>query len=383
MVLKFKYDNSDHDSTMSASYTNRYYCEFISRLLREPKRINRPLILELSKITSHNELKYNFNMRNFFFFSLNKQVFAFDAEFFKKQKSKQMVNFNLSPGFKLSLNNRKYPFTLAYKYYEVQPSRGQIFEGNDFSQILNSFLPYDVHTVSLSHSQHWSFLLFNNDDNMFLYKTRFSFGKILGYEDFYKMCFSYKVLLNIPLPVDWFSLALNTETTLKKSFIKEMENKKDFRYTHIISNYDSCSKLIGIDTNAKEGIVDNGSNIIIHNLNTIRFQEIKMLQDIEIINRIEPYIGLETIYNPKTKEKYFNSDSNQTSEDSVNKAVVAEFDYKDFLGKFTWVYCLGFSLKLDKRMYLDFIIKTDSNGKSFDINKVNRFRIGLEVTTNL
>lgn len=376
MVIKLGYDNCDSENKLYASIKTMYYAELISKLLNEKKRINRPLDIQLSKTTTAQGLKYDCAIKNFFFFRLSKYIFTFDFDVFQKTKMNKLVNFNMSPGIKLTLSNNKLPFDFSYKYYSIQPSRDQLFDGNDYSRILNSLLPYKVNVLSFSHNSAQDFQLFNFNQ-LFFYKLKFSFGKISNFHDFLKMTLGYKVVLKLPTYTDLFGLSLHSENFLKKSLSFESKksynatnsgessntenNKHTYNYTHIISNFDCRSKLLGIDLFAKEGVIDNGCNFYIQSSNSLRLENIKIFKDIDILNRIEPYFGIEGIYFPNKSFK----------------------NIREIINNVSLIYSLGFSLKIQEYMYLDFIFKTWSNNDSFDENKINKFRLNIEFSTIL
>lgn len=366
MVLKIGYDNTESENKVYIRYNNLYYSEFLSRLLKENKKINRNLEIELSKINSAFGLKYQALIKNFFFFSVNKHIYSFEAEVSQRYKMSKLVNFEMSPHIKLICKNNKFPITLSLKYFNIQSSRSQVLlEGNDFSKVVKSLLPYDVTCLSVLHQNSKDFKLFDRN-NLFIYKLKCSYGKIQNYEDFIKLSFGYKLLLDIPLPFDWFSLSLHIDNQLKKSFSfdnyvkksnKENDEKFNIKSSHVLSNFDCYSKLLGVNILSREGIVDNGVNFYIHSNTSFRIKDIKFLRDYELLNRLEPYFGLEGVYRP-------------TEDDSIKKRI-------------SLIYSCGLSLKLQDYLYIDFMLKSWSYNSHIDHDKVNRFRMGVEISTNI
>lgn len=427
MVLKFGYDNTESENKLYITYKSLKYAEIVSKLLTEPRRINRPLEIELSKVNSAFGLKYQINLKNIFFFKLlNNQIFSFDIELSQRHKMSKLINYNINPYFKLSLVNNKLPLILSFKSYNIQPSRKQIFDNNRFFPVLASLLPYKVNIISLKHFNNKQFKLFNfkikplrNSDftyentNLFLYKTKLSFGSISGYQNFLKVSSGYKVLIDIPIYftnnnnfIDnkfkhnnsedyYFSIGINSENFVKKSFCNFSNNlrtitikdkissiaskvsdtninhnklKEKFHYknyNHVITNFDCYSKLLGANILSREDYIDNGEDFYIHSINSIRLKNIKIIRDIDFINRIEPYAGIEMVYKPNIKK--FNCT------DSV----------KSFTNNITLICSLGISLKLQEYLYLDFMFKSWSFNSIIDHDKINKFRVGLEISANI
>lgn len=370
MVLKLGYDNTESENKVYVTYRNEYYAEFLSRFLKEPRRINRPLELEISKVNSAFGIKYQALFKNFFFFRRGNQVFSFNAEVSQKYKMMKLVNFDISPHLKLSCTNNKLPITLSLKRYSIQASRNQVFEGNDFSEVLGSLLPYNVSSISVDHSKSYDFWLFKTNQ-LFLYKFKATLGSIQNLQDYIKLTFGYKTIVDIPLPIDWFSIGINSENYIKRSFKRQSNwgastlddhpnihhhDKHLVKQCHVITNFECFSKLLGINILSKDGEFDNGVNFYLQSHNSIRIKNIKLFRDYEILNRLEPYLGFEFVYRPITEKLRKN---------------------------FIMIGSLGFSLKVQEGMYLDFMIKSWSFNSSIDHKKINKFRMGIEFSTNL
>ncbi len=364
MPLKFGYDNTESENRLYLTYKNLSYSNILSRIIGEERRINRNLEFEISKVNSAMGLKYLAVVKNFFFFSFKKQVFSFDAEFAQKYKVSKMVSFDISPSVKISCKNNKIPIILSAKQYTIQASKNQVLlDGNQYSKVIPSFLSYKVTALSLSHYNNKDFKLFGMN-NVFLYRFKLSCGKIENFEDFIKLSLGYKFLLNIPLPLDLFNLSFHMENRIKKSYAfdnlkdKAVNDKYQINANHVITNFDCFSKLLGVNILNKEGIVDNGVNFYVHSISHLRLSNIKLFRDYDLLNKIEPYVGIEALYRPIDNET-------------------------EFKKKLSLIYTFGFSLKLQEYLYIDFMLKSDSYNSHIEHSKINKFRMGVEISTDV
>ena len=56
---------------------------------------------------------------------------------------------------------------------------------------------------------------------------------------------------------------------------------------------------------------------------------------------------------------------------------------REFKKKLSLIYTFGFSLKLQEYLYIDFMLKSDSYNSHIEHSKINKFRMGVEISTDV
>jgi hypothetical protein len=202
--------------------------------------------------------------------------------------------------------------------------------------------------------------LFNRDLNI-VYKAKIAGSRVAGIEDSIKLSGAFKMIYTFPCG-NWFNIGLSNESQVKKSFV--LNNQTSLKYGepnhHIISLFDIHSRLIGFNIRKDEKSLEIGTDIIIQNIFNIRLQDLKWLRNNEVLSRIEPFVGFENIWAPQLGNRSFFT------------------NFHSFLN-------LGFGLKLNDMMSLQFIFKSFSltTNAHFDKKSFGGFRINLDVSTSL
>lgn len=312
--------------------------------------------IELMKSDSVNSTKYNMNIRNFLFFPINKKFFFANMVISSRQVNKKMVNLNFSPYFEFHLYNNSIPIEFKYKNFWVEANRNQIFETCNYSNIVKSLFNYKVDQIEVS-----SVKSHELGTNFLISRAKLKLGRIHNYEDFIKLSLGGKVILNVPIPTDQFKLSVISELKLKKSFIFNKQSNDNDKSSHILSEYDCHSKILGIGILNDENTLLTGSNYIIQNNLSFRLEDLKIFDNWNFLKVFSPYFAIENIVRPINTNIGFN---------------LTNLNY-------SLIYAFGISLKLNESFYLDFLLKTNSYNLNIDHSKIDKFRLGIEITTNL
>jgi hypothetical protein len=385
MVLKLGYDNTEFDQTFYITHVNQNWHKFISKITNQ-FGINKKLEVQFNTTKSPYSLKYAFKFNNLFFYRINKNynlnnffdILSFDIEIAQKKKMIKLINFDILPVVKFSINNdsEKFPCSLDFKFGNYQASRIQYYDTNrnyDFSKVIKSMLPYFRTGVSLNTHQSNNLNLWDRDVHL-IYKASAAINRIHNYEDNIKLSTTIKTLFDLcSLYRNKFTIGFTNELIIKKSFIREnmlefqklikeeniKHSNREYSQHHVLSGYECHSKLVGINFLNTETLIENGSNFHIHNVSVFRLKNIPYLSG-EVLSRIEPFFGFETLFIPEFKQQIF-----------------------DFKKSFRLVYSLGISLRLTDYMYVDFSIYTSSKNTKFKKDLLNRFRINLDISTSI
>lgn len=337
------------------SYPVKYYNKFLSKLTNQDNP-SESLLIKFYTLTSTYSNKYAFKMKNFFFYKTIKgKMININAEVSTKSKMMRMINFDITPIFKLTMNNLIMNPSLKYGRYYA--NRNQILNGSyDFSKVLKSMLPYHRIGLSLLH------IVPIIDSS--IYRIKATFNKIFNYEDNIKLTNQIKTAFIIPLKIA--SLMVNNDFIIKKAFIipqrlhpselvylSSSASAPIYKEHHILSGFLCQSRLLEMNMMNKDNEIDNGIDCYANNVLTLRFGEFSFLPQNDIIQRIYPYMSLEAFFFPN---KY----SNRIKE------------------AFQYIYSLGVSIKLPNNFFLDLSLHTGSSDNiSIKKSFLNRFRIKI------
>jgi hypothetical protein len=353
----------ENESNFFIYYKNKHYGDHISNLFNFPK-IQKVLDIRFNLTQTAFSNKYGILFNNIFFFPLLKNYWSVDFEIASKTKNMRLINFDFTPMFKLTFANEDFPLNFKFKYSHLEASKSQLFEQHDYSSVLQSILPYHRFVFSVNHSNNVSFNLLRNNMEM-IYKNKIAYSKIVGYEEAIKCSGAVKFLYKIPFK-DYFSVALSNESIIKKSFIynNSFKEKRHKDRNHIKSLFDCNSKLINISIRHNEKVIENSSDLVLQNVSFLRINDIFFLKNNELLSRVEPFVGLETILTPE-----------------IGKLKTRE-DFKNSLYAFL---NLGFSIKMNENMRLNLCVKTFNLTENCKIDKkqVGKFRINLDINYSL
>ena len=302
--------------------------------------------LELSKNETMDGTKYDFNISNIVGFRIADSDFYFNFLYSHQTVKNKLLNIEIKPLVKLSLINHTLPVKLSYSYSKLEPSRTQVIDSYDYSKIINSLLPYEQNSFSISHSNQF----IKNKNEIFLYKFKSTLSEIQNLERFLKLEANFKYIKNFNF--NYFNINFQFDNSLKKCFKKSIIGKDE---THILTGFEKHSQILGFEfkEEGEKNTVDNGENFLIKNCSTLRMENIKGLREISLIEYMCPYASLETFYFPNRNIKFFS------------------------------IYSLGFSFRLNDQVFLDFKIKTDSNNPNLEKSVIDKFRIGIDFSLNL
>jgi len=363
MVFSIGYDNTESESKFYITYKYKKYGEIISKLLNIYP-IQKQLEVEFNTIKSPFSMKYAFSFRNIFFYKFANSLWTMDFELFSKKKAVRMVNFDVLPGVKFSFSNNSnnFPLTLNIKHGRYQASRDQIFEKYDFRQIIPSLLPYSATSVSAVHTNYRELKLINDKKLFMIYRAKIGMNKIHLFEDNIKLSGKYKFLFAFNV-FDKFDINFTNETLLQKSFI--LKSNKDHIKPHILSGFDCFSKILGMNIISSEQshVLNPGTTVCLRNNLTVRLSNFSFFKDNDIAKLIEPFFSLETIFLPFTDKK--------------NLSEVTVMDY------FRFIFTFGISLKIADSAYLDFMFYTSGINVPVKQDNINKFRLQLDISTNL
>lgn len=357
MPFKLNYDIEESGTKVSAVYISKSYSKLINSMLFNNKSNtkNQNLEIQISKTDTTHGVKYQSILKNIFFFNMFNRHITVDVELSKNYKFDKLVNFDISPKFKLSFTCLNPSLIVSYKAYKIQAIKNQsMLEDKNFLKVLPSLLPYTVNQVSIEKKNIKKFE-FLDLSQFLIYKAKIGFGRIKDYEDFLKMSIGYKLNLTIPVK-SLFNLSLSYENHIKKSITTDkspFKNDKHHYYqSHVLTNNECYSKLLGVNLLSKENEVDNGFGFYIHSLLNIRLNNIVFLKDYQFLNMVEPYFGIETVTRPI---------KNGTS----------------------FIFTYGLSLNLSSSIYIDFMFRSDSLNCIVDPEKIKKFRMGIEISNYL
>jgi hypothetical protein len=391
-MAQIGYDHKDSGETLYLKYPFKKYPLLISKITGQ-EGINKPLIIKLDHTKSPYSLKYGAKFQNIFYYRLNQsndkdnsllQLLNFNLYLSQKSKLIKLVNFDVSPIIKLSMQNISsyFPFSLSFKCGTYQASRIQHFDSAeyeyyDISKVLKSMLPYFRTGVSLKHNRDFEFNFLNKKFDV-MTRHIMALNRIHNYEDNLKLSTGVKIYFDIFEEVKkLFLLRVCNEFTIKKAFISPYKNlkskfgnedstniSKKVKEHHVLSGYECHSKLLEMNLLNIENVIENGSDFYLQNQITFRLKEIPYLKDNEILTRVNPYFSFETIFLPLYK-KVGNKDKNY------------EIDFKN---SFRYIYTLGLSIALNEYMHINFALYTGaSENAKIKKEHLNRFRITLSL----
>jgi hypothetical protein len=391
-MAQIGYDHKDSGETLYLKYPFKKYPLLISKITGQ-EGINKPLIIKLDHTKSPYSLKYGAKFQNIFYYRLNHsndkdnsllQLLNFNLYLSQKSKLIKLVNFDVSPIIKLSMQNISsyFPFSLSFKCGTYQASRIQHFDSAeyeyyDISKVLKSMLPYFRTGVSLKHNRDFEFNFLNKKFDV-MTRHIMALNRIHNYEDNLKLSTGVKIYFDIFEEVKkLFLLRVCNEFTIKKAFISPYKNlkskfgnedstniSKKVKEHHVLSGYECHSKLLEMNLLNIENVIENGSDFYLQNQITFRLKEIPYLKDNEILTRVNPYFSFETIFLPLYK-KVGNKDKNY------------EIDFKN---SFRYIYTLGLSIALNEYMHINFALYTGaSENAKIKKEHLNRFRITLSL----
>ena len=392
-MAQIGYDHKDSGETLYMKYPIKKYPLLLKKITGQ-EGINKPLIIKLDHTKSPYSLKYGAKFQNIFYYRLNPannenalfQLLNFNLYLSQKSKLIKLVNFDVSPIIKLSMQNISsyLPFSLSLKCGRYQASRIQHFDSAEFqyydiSKVLKSMLPYFRTGVSLRHNRDFELNFFNKKFDI-MTRHILAVNRIHNYEDNLKLSTGVKIYFDIFEEVrKLFLLRVCNEFTIKKAFInpnKNLKNKmgnedsgnvsKRVKEHHVLSGYECHSKLLEMNLLNVENVIENGSDFYLQNQITLRLKEIPYLKDNEVLSRVNPYFSFETIFLPVYK-KIGNKEKNTNLE-------------VDFKNSFRFIYTLGLSIALNEYMHINFALLTGaSENAKIKKEHLNRFRITLSL----
>jgi hypothetical protein len=364
MVFKIGYNNTESESKLYFRYEYKKYNILLNKFLNQNLNNNNslPLIIDLNIIKSATTTKIGTTLKNILQFKLlDNNIFTLDLDLSSKKKIIKYVNLDILPLIKFTLTNNNNNIELNLKTGKYQGSKEQLFNNNyDYSNILQSLLPYNKSSLSLKYTN--DYILYNNI--LLLYKYKITLNKINNYENNIKGLISLKTIFDIN-NFNLFTLGISNEIKLRNAIIyKYNKNKNKINNTinsnHITSTYECKSKILNLNINN----IDNNTNIINNNDNNtyyiqnnliLKLKDLPFIKQNELLNRINPYIGIETIY-----------------------------------PNFRFIYTLGIALQINEYMSIDLSFYTWTNNKYKNNKKdkerdniINRFRVNLEISTSL
>ena len=108
MGLEVGYNQIDKGEKIYLKYPFKTYNTYLSKLTKQSHPTENFLI-KLYTLSSAYGSKYAIKLRNFFFYNFNNRnqndICRFNFEISKKSKLIQMINFDISPIIKLTMNN--------------------------------------------------------------------------------------------------------------------------------------------------------------------------------------------------------------------------------------------------------------------------------------
>lgn len=400
MVFKLGYNNTESESKLYFRYEYKQYNLLLYKFLKHQSLIalnNKPLIVDFNIIKSATTTKVGTIFKNILFFNFNNysifkgnnnnninnnnsNVWSLDLDIATKRKMIKYVNFDILPIIKLSFNNVNIPLTINIKTGHYQGSKEQIFDNYDYSLVLKSLLPCFKSSVSIVNTN--SYLLRSNDI-LFLYKLKLSGNKITNYESSIKGLISLKAIFDLK-QFKLFTLNVCNEMKLRNAYIiktnnsnkNKVNNKLDVNTNHVTSTYECKSKICNFNilNDNDNKIIDNGLNYFIQNNLILKLKDLPLFKQNEMLNRINPYLGIETIFHPLLS---FNNDNHKNKRHS--------FDFNNYL---KFIFTVGVSLQINEYVSIDlsfytWTLKNSKQQTNKDDNIINRFRVNLEISTNI
>lgn len=359
--FRIGYENNQEESKFYVNYKNINYGQFLSKYFNRYLG-NRPLEVELHTTKSAFSNKYGLLISNVFLFPHKDKIWTVDLELASKKKNIKLVNFEITPILKLKLNNEDYPLNFSFKYCNLEASRTQIFSKYDYSSILQSLFPFQRFVISTNHLNSTSVKLFRKYLSI-IYKGKVSFSKLIGLEDSLKLHTGIKLLYDIPFSN--FNLGLSNEFVMKKSFIlknkvSSLNNESGTGVNHLVSLINCNSKILTMNIHHDDNAINCGSDFYAQNLINLRIKDISWFKKKEILERIEPFLSLETIFSP-----------------SLNNY--------NFIDNFHSFLNMGIAVRINEVLSLDFALKTIAltDKCKIDMKSIGNFRILLNISTSL
>ena len=334
MGLEVGYNQIDKGEKIYLKYPFKTYNTYLSKLTKQSHPTENFLI-KLYTLSSAYGSKYAIKLRNFFFYNFNNRnqndICRFNFEISKKSKLIQMINFDISPIIKLTMNN-----FLSVKYGHYEANKEQYINNYDYSQVFPSMIPHN----RLSFSLNKYFPLFKYS----IYRAKMTFNKIFNFENNIELTNELKTNYIYDL-LNFSKINISSETSIKKSI--SFFNQQNKKYSHITSGFSAISKLLEMTIPNKQNEISS-VNFFIRNLLTFRFENINLPFIRNISEKISPYTSIETFILPKSKP--------------VLRSILS----------------LGFGIKLQDKFYLDFSLYTKAS-ENINIKKhlINRFKIKI------
>ena len=349
MGLEIGFDQEDKGGKIYLKYPWIKYNEYLSKITKQFHK-DETCLIKLYSLNSSLGNKYAIKLKNFFFYRFfnQKNLTHFNFELSKKEKNIQSINFNVSPNFKLSMDN-----LLSIKYGKYEAGINQIFfnrkrkNGNeettnyDFSSVFPSMIPRK--RLGITFNKNFPFF-----KHSFL-QMKMTFNKIFSYENNLKFIHRIKSYFNIP--TSYFNLLINNELCFKESFcFGRDDEEKNFGYHHILSYFRPRSKIIEMNIPNHENEISPGENFYIQNFSSFRFCDLPYFKKFEITKKLSPYFNFETFCFPSNP----------------------------FKSMFKYIYSFGMSFKLQDNFFLDFSLYSRAS-HNIPIKKkyINSFRIKI------
>lgn len=400
MSFKLGIENDENGSKFTLEYLNKNYTHNIAKIIgisgfKEPLRAN----ITFSRSTYF--LKYGINFHNLLFFPLLNDIWTTKLEINSKKKLIKFVNYDIIPVIKLVAFHTKSPISLYIKYANYRASAEQQFGDYDYMQILKSLLPYNrigigvryENMIDLKHSAKnppTEPPLLDELNNAIFYKLKLKYNKIYNYEDSIKIGCSTKYVQDFEI-LNLLDISVTNETIVNNSFIfnsvsteKNQSNSTlnttlfgsyDNNFSdetvlinphHILSANEVNSRILGINVMGVFKELNIGQKFYASNNVQLKFKNISLIKDLAISSIVEPFVGFETIFVPYY-EKF-----NKKAQPVIN-----------FNQSFKFIVSLGFGLKINQNMAIDFTLKTFTKGiHNIDASSLDKFRMNLNLTTN-
>lgn len=340
MGLEVGYNQLDKGEKIYFKYPIKNYYKLISKLTNQSLP-SETCLVKLYSLTSAYTNKYAIKLRNFFFYTNTPQsndsnnIKRFNFEISKKSKLISMINFDISPIIKLTINGL---FSMKYGKYEANNDQYINTSNNnyDFSSVFPSMIPH--HRFSTSIYRSFPLPPLNS-----INRTKISYNKIFNFESAIKLCNEVRSYFKIPF-FKLFTANITNEFVMKKIFI--FNNKMNNVFNHATSGFSCISKLLAMNIPQRQNTIDPGENFYIKNLTSVRMENLPLLS--KFGDRVVPYYSIETFMTPLKS--------------LALKAICS----------------LGFSIKLQNNFYLDLSLYTcASNNINVKHKFINRFRINI------
>lgn len=334
MGLEVGYNQIDKGEKIYLKYPFKTYNTYLSKFTKQshPKE---NFLIKLYTLSSAYGSKYAIKLRNFFFYNFNckeqNNVSKFNFEISKKRKLIQMINFDISPIIKITMNN-----IFSFKYGHYEANKEQYINNYDYSKVFPSMIPHNRMSCSINNY----FPIFKYS----IYRAKITFNKIFNFENNIKLTNELKTNYIYTL-FNFSKVNISSETSIKKSL--PFFSQQDKKYSHITSGFSAISKLLEMTIPNKQNEISS-VNFFIRNILALRFENINLPLIRNISEKISPYTSIETFIIPKSKP--------------ILRSILS----------------LGFGIKLQDKFYLDFSLYTKAS-ENINIKKhlVNRFRIKI------